>query len=417
MIGGPLPGFGVMAQEVLSPPMAPRRKVLIAAAPVVVCLAAFAAGYDYVRGATFVIQAAGMGGAARAVAEWNADEVAELDTQIPWRGGSLRGRVFAPASAGRLSPGAVESPPDAPATLLVPGVHAGGIDEPRLIQFARDLASMGRIVVAAELPDLKQYRITARTTDMIEDAAAWVSSRRGFAPTGRIGLMGISFAGGLSIVAGSREALRHRVAFAMSFGGHGDLPRTLKYLCTGELPDGSILPPHDYGVAIILLGVADRLVPEKQAQPLREAILAFLHASHVDMWDKAQGATEFAKAKRMAESLPEPAATLMHHVNDRSVARLGPLLLPHVAELGGDQALSPSKSAAPAFPVYLLHGTDDNVIPAMESVLLAETLRERGAEVTQLATPLITHAEVDRGAAARAVWELVGFWADLLSEG
>jgi dienelactone hydrolase len=396
--------------------MAPRRKVLIAAAPVAVCLAAFGAGYDYVRGATFVIQAAGMGGPARRVAEWNTDEVAELDAHIPWRGGSLRGRIYAPASAGRLAPGSAETPPDAPATLLVPGVHASGIDEPRLVQFARDIASMGRIVVTAELPDLKQYRITTQTTDMIEDAAAWLSSRRGFAPNGRIGLMGISFAGGLSIVAGSREAVRDRVAFVMSFGGHGDLPRTLKYLCTGQLPDGGTFPPHDYGIAIILLGVADRVVPAEQAQPLREAILAFLHASHVDMWDKRQAATEFAKAKQMAESLPEPAATMMNYVNARDVARLGPTLLPHVTALGGDDALSPSRSAPPVFPVYLLHGTDDNVIPAMESALLAETLRSRGADVTQLATPLITHAEVDRSAAARAVWDLVRFWANLLDE-
>ena len=74
----------------------------------------------------------------------------------------------------------------------------------------------------------------------------------------------------------------------LSFGGHGDLPRTLRYLCTGVQPDGSVRPPHDYGVAIILLGVADRVVPADQVEPLRQAILAFLHASHVDMVDKPQ---------------------------------------------------------------------------------------------------------------------------------
>jgi dienelactone hydrolase len=390
--------------------MAARRKIMIAAAPITVVVAAFAIGYDYVRGATFVIQAAGMSGVPRTVAEWNTDDVAETDVQIPWREGSLRGRIYRPGSAGPSSPSG------APATLLTPGVHAAGIDEPRLVQFARDVASMGRVVVSAELPDLKMYSITARTTDMIEDAAAWLSTRSGLAHDGRIGLMGISFAGGLSIVAGGRSSVRDHVAFVMSFGGHGDLPRTLKYLCTGQLPDGSTRPPHDYGIAIILMGVADRVVPQDQASRLREAILAFLHASHVDMWDQSKGAAEFAKAKEMAESLPEPARTLMNYVNARDVARLGPILLPHVTELGGDQALSPSRSPSPAFPVYLLHGTDDNVIPAIESALLADTLRSQGADVTQLATPLITHAEVDRSAAARAVWDLVRFWANLLDE-
>ena len=381
-----------------------RKTLAIVAGVPAVLLLSVAAGYDYVRGAAFVIQAAGMQGSARTVAEWTTTDLVESETEIPTRGGSVRGRVYRPAS------------PSGPATLLVPGVHAGGIDEPRLIQFARDVASMGRIVVTAELPDLKRYSITPQSTDAIEDAGLWLSERSGYAPDGRIGMMGISFAGGLSIVAASRPALRDRVAFVMSFGGHGDLPRTLRYLCTGVQPDGSRRPPHDYGIAIILLGVADRVVPEPEVRPLRDTILAFLHASHVDMIDKSQGKLEFERARNLAATLDEPARTLMHYVNERDVARLGPILLPHVSALGDDAALSPVRAPVPPFPVFLLHGTDDNVIPAVESALLAETLRTRGAEVEQLATPLITHAEVDRSAAARAIWDLVAFWADLLEK-
>jgi dienelactone hydrolase len=362
------------------------------------------AAHDYIDAASFIIQAAGFSGPARTAAEWTTDDVTESERSIPWRGGILRGRVYRPAGEAGVP------------VLLVPGVHAGGIDEPRMIQFARDLASMGRYVVAAELPDLKAYAITPRTTDMIEDAGIWLAIRSGLAPEGRIGMAGISFAGGLSIVAGTRPSLQHHVAFVMSFGGHGDLPRTLEYLCTGVQPDGGRRPPHDYGVAIILLGVAHRLVPHGQVAPLRSAILAFLHASHVDMWDKPQAQVEFAKAKQMADALEEPARTLMTYVNTRDVAKLGAIVLPHTRDMGDDPSLSPAKATAPIFPVYLLHGSDDNVIPAVESSLLAEALREHGVDVRQLATPLITHAEVDRSAAARAIWDLVQFWAHLLDE-
>ena len=382
-----------------------RRKIWTATVTPVVALAAlwFAAA-DHLRGAAFVIQAAGMQGTARSVAEWMTVDLRESDAQIPWRAGVLRARVYAP------------SEPDGPPTLLVPGVHAGGIDEPRLIQFARDVASMGRVVVTAELPDLKRYSITPRTTDMIEDAGIWLATASGFSPDGRVGLMGISFAGGLSVVAAGRASLRDRVAFVLSFGGHGDLPRTLRYLCTGVQPDGATRPPHDYGVAIILLGVADRIVPDDQAQPLRDAILAFLHASHVDMVDKPQAQIEFARAKALAEQLPEPSRLLMAYVNERDVASLGPILARHAEAMGGDPALSAEKAPVPAAPVYLLHGTDDNVIPAVESKLLFDSLRARGGRAYQLATPLITHAEVDHSAAARAIWDLVSFWASLLDE-
>ena len=64
--------------------------------------------------------------------------------------------------------------------------------------------------------------------------------------------------------------------------------------------------------------------------------------------------------------------------------------------------------------MFLLHGTDDNVIPAVESELLANDLRAHGVPVRRLATPLVTHAEVDRTATASAVWELVSFWTDVL---
>jgi len=264
-------------------------------------------------------------------------------------------------------------------------------------------------------PDLARYSISPQVTDAVEDAALWLSQQPDLSPDGRIGMMGISFAGGLSIVAAGRPSLKAHVARVLSLGGHGDLPRTLRYLCTGIEPDGSIRPPHDYGVVIILLGVVDRVVPADQVEGLRTAILTFLEASRLDLIDKAKSAAEFEHAKVLATTLPEPSRTLMQYVNNRDVAHLGPILLPHLSALGGDAALSPASAPPPSAPVFLLHGTGDNVIPAAETVALARTLTERGAEVHALVTPLITHAEVDRAATARDAWALVGFWAHVLS--
>ena len=362
------------------------------------------ASNGYLRAGAFVVQASGMQGFARTAASIETGAFDERSLTIPWRGGELRARLYVPHGTSDR------------AMLLVPGVHAAGVDEPRLVQFARDLASVRHTVLTAELIDLTQYRITPRTTDMIEDAALWLSNQRNLAADGRVGMMGISFAGGLSIVAASRTSLRDRVAFVMSFGGHGDLARTLRYLCTGIQPNGDHRPPHDYGVAIILLSVAEQVVPAEQVEPLRTAILTFLEGSRLDMVDKGKSAAEFEHARTLAAALPEPAQTLMRYVNERDVAHLGPILLPHVTQLGDDRMLSPGREAAPHAPVFLLHGTDDNVIPAIESFLLADTLRSRGVTVHQLATPLITHAEVDRSATASAMLRLVGFWADLLSE-
>jgi dienelactone hydrolase len=380
--------------------MSRRRTLALLLAPLAVPAILYVVAHDFFEAAALVVRAGGIGGVARRLAALEADAVTETVTPVAWRGGTLRGRTYTPAHAAKRP------------ILLVPGVHAGGFDEPRLVWFAREIAATGHPVVTVDLPDLRRYEITPRTTDMIEDAAA--ATAQAWAPRlaageRAVGLMGISFGGGLAVVAASRPGAH--AAWVLSVGGHGDLPRTLRYLCTGEQPDGTHRPPHDYGVVIILLAVADRLVPAAQVEPLREGIHTFLEASHLDMVDKPRAAIAFARAGTIAEALPEPARTFMNWVNTRDVGRLGPALLPHVTAAGGAPALSPERNPAPAVPVYLLHGADDNVIPAAESARLAGYLRARDARVVRLSTPLITHAEVDRPPGVVEIWQLVRFWA------
>src|SRR5215204_4125979 len=78
-----------------------------------------------------LVAASGMQGAALRLASWDTVSVTERELRIPWRGGALRGRMYVPAArSGRT-------------ILLVPGVHAAGIDEPRLVGFAREIAGTG----------------------------------------------------------------------------------------------------------------------------------------------------------------------------------------------------------------------------------------------------------------------------------
>ena len=85
------------------------------------------------------------------------------------------------------------------------------------------------------------------------------------------------------------------------------------------------------------------------------------------------------------------------------------VLLPHVQQFAGDPALSPALSSTVTAPVFLLHGADDNVVPAIESRRLAVAL-EPHAPVHLLVTSLITHAEVDHPPTAGEVWQMVRFW-------
>jgi pimeloyl-ACP methyl ester carboxylesterase len=165
-------------------------------------------------------------------------------------------------------------------------------------------------------------------------------------------------------------------------------------------------------VAIVALDLAERLVPGDQVEPLKIGILRFLHASHLALFDKQKAEQEFAEARAMETTVAEPGRTFLHLVNVRDVATLGPKLLPHVANMGEDAALSPDRSPAPDAPVFLLHGAEDNVVPALETLRLARHLEAR-TTVHVLLTPLISHAEVDRPASAAEIANLVRFWAGM----
>jgi pimeloyl-ACP methyl ester carboxylesterase len=292
-----------------------------------------------------------------------------------------------------------------------------GIAEPRLTALAKDLAGSGVAVMTMALPDLIGYEITARSADVIEDAVGWMAAQPDVAPDGRVGMVGISFAGGLSIVAAGRPSIRDKVAYVVSFGGHGDLGRVLHYLATGEAvqaPGVVTHPPHDYGVAVILYALADRVVPPEQVAGLRQGIGTFLLASQLTLVNMDQANATFEKARGMVKALPQPSARLLTYVNDRNVGALGPILVPHLS-LEADPAASPERAPLPpAAPVFLLHGDEDVVIPTAESVVLAEYLRRKGVDVRMLISQIITHAELDRSAAVSESWKLVSFWADVL---
>jgi dienelactone hydrolase len=374
-----------------------RRLALVVLAIVVIVFAL--ATRPQVHGLSLVVRAADLQGLARLAADRDTVGVTERMVVVPDDHVPMRARIYTPNGTPRQT------------VLLVTGLHPAGIDEPRLVRLSRELAKTAVIVVTPEIPELARYEITPIVTDRIARAAAWLATESGLAPGGRVGLMGISFSGGLSVVAAGRPSVRDHLLFVFSFGGHDDLRRVLEYFCT----EAAVRPPHDYGVAVVLLNVAGRLVPPDQVEPLRAAVRRFLQASYVDRFDHGAAAREFAALRDLARQLPEPSATLLGHVNDRDVARLGARLRPHLDVYVDAPALSPARSPAPSAPVFLLHGRDDNVIPSSESQYLADRLRGQ-VPVRLLITGLVSHADADQPAGVVDVLRLAGFWGALIAQ-
>src|SRR5436309_3146133 len=126
---------------------AARRLTVAIAAVGIVGGAASVVLLPYWHAATMILRAAGTTGALGRAAEWDARRVSDRTERIFTPDGGVRLRIFTPAGGARS------------AVLLVSGVHPDGIDEPRLVNLARDLAGTGVNVVTPEIPDLMHYRL------------------------------------------------------------------------------------------------------------------------------------------------------------------------------------------------------------------------------------------------------------------
>lgn len=353
----------------------------------------------YVRAVALVIDLSGREVAVRRWLPVSVAEVATREVDVPTRHGPVPARLYIPDGGSSRT------------WIVVPGVHGGGVDEPRLARLTTRLAGAGYTVLSLPLPDLREFRVVGRSTDQIEDAALWLLADSTLTPQGTVNLAGVSFGGGLTMVAAGRPSIADRIDRVVSFGGHGDLPRVIDYLCTGRLPDGTAQPAHDYGVAILLLGALPHLVPAEQVAALDAGIRAFLVASMADGRADPQAQRLFEAARRAAASLPEPARSIMRDVNARDGSRLGPMLRPFAEAVGGDPALSPERSPLVRAPVFLIHGAVDNVIPQTETVSLAAFLKAHGhTQVSSLLTPAVSHADPIADVSVGDVWRLVSTW-------
>jgi len=289
--------------------------------------------------------------------------------------------------------------------IVVHGIHHEGMDEHRMLPFARELARAGLVVMTPEITDLADYRITHQGVSVIRDATLYLRGRHDLVGEAPVGVLGFSFAGGLSLVAAAEPALAGQVAYVVSVGGHHDLERVLRFLIRNQVETPSGLQhkqAHDYGLMVLLYGAVDRFAPEPDRAPLRDALRASLNQDRP---------AAVAAAARLAT---ERGRQLWQLADARKLQTLAPefeaIVDQQRAELA---ALSPrGRLAAIHAPVYLVHGTDDSVIPASETEWAGAELGR--ADHIALVSPLIEHVEVSRSAGLGDKLALLRFIAQML---
>jgi len=320
--------------------------------------------------------------------------VVTRDISVPGEHGPIRARLYFRADQ-----------PRGEGIVVAHGVHYRGIDEARLVPFARGLAESGLSVLTPELADLADYRITSSGVGVIRDAVRYFAADHEHVQSDRVGLLGFSFAGGLSLVAAEDPATAEHLSYLTSVGGHRDLRHVLRFLIHNEIetPNGVVpLKAHEYGLVVLVYGNLEQFVPTSDLATMRAAFKAWLQ-------EDRKTAREFAQARTSPEA--NQLWDLLETGKLQTLApRLDALLEAQQAQLA---ALSAAGRLANAtVPVYLLHGAHDNVIPPSETDAAALELGK--ARHLALVSPLIEHVEVSKGAGLGDQLALVSFMAQLL---
>jgi dienelactone hydrolase len=306
--------------------------------------------------------------------------------------GLVRGRLYLPRGVTRP-----------PGMVLVHGIHHLGIDEPRLMNFARAAASNGFSVLTPEIAALADYHVDGAPIATIGESTAWLQERLG---TGPVTIVGVSFAGSLSLLAARDARYAPHIRALVLMGAYDNLGRVARFLATGqaEFPGGRMEPyaAHDYGAAVFVYSHLDQFFPAGD--------LAVAHDSLRDwLWERPDD------AQSLFPQLSPASRATMEILLARQIDRLRPKLLDAIqADNEQLSAISPEgKLGALHTPVFLLHGATDDIIPSTETLWLEKEIPKPYLRAA-LITPAFSHVDPDKHAAWADELRLVGFLAGVL---
>jgi pimeloyl-ACP methyl ester carboxylesterase len=316
----------------------------------------------------------------RPIAALVTEPIQTSDFAIPIEAGSgqqqqIRARLYLPAAK-----------PNAPTLIVFHGVHHLGIDEPRLVSFARAMASCGIRVVTPELPGIKDYQVNPDSVRAIGESAKWFATHSETGVSTPVGVLALSFSGGLALVAAADPQYHPYFKFVFAIGSQYAMDNVAAYYTSGRdpRPDGTVevLPAHEYGPLVLEYEHLEDFVPAADLLPVRAVLRARLYE---DKAAEAQASLALSPRQKL-ETLELIDTTLLS-----TRTKIDAMIARHADEL---PAVSPrNRLRTLATPVYLLHGEADNIIPSAETLWIASELPSSDLKAL-LVSPILSHIDI-----------------------
>ena len=289
------------------------------------------------------------------------------------------------------------------AMLLVFGVNNLGREHPAVQRVADGLARTG---VAVRVPDsatLLAGRLEVGEVDGVVRAFDLLSRRPEVDPE-RVGIVGFSVGGSLSLIAAADERIADRVRYVNAFGAYADVRSYLASVAAHAYErDGEEVPwePTPLALEVFTRFVFEIVPDEEDRQVLADAYEAQLLAGERPLPDS-----------ELERRLSEPARAVYTLLTAESLrdARVAVDELPAPVR-AFMAAISPVEHLdGVRADVYLMHEVDDHHVPYVQSRVLAGPLEARELLVRHAEFRLFDHVQpddLDLIAAAPELWKLL----------
>ena len=228
-------------------------------------LALYPLAQDYLRAAS-LLQRIADPHATGWIANYDVHPVDVRDTSFDFKGTAIPARIYLPRGVGF-----------APGIVVVHGMHELGINEPRLVSFARSLAASGFFVMTPQVPGIADYRVRSRVGRPDRHGSAELRAATPSAEGGRAGaqlLRRTGAAGGQRSAVFAIDRLGRDGWRALRSGARAALLRHRRGGSPGR--NGRALPPHEYGPLIVVYDEPQDFFAPQDAQAAHEAIKLLL---------------------------------------------------------------------------------------------------------------------------------------------
>lgn len=251
--------------------------------------------------------------------------------------------------------------------ILFPGASPTAEDHPKMIMLGQIFTQNGFKVYIPRIPPLKNLDITIINIQWFTCFYKWIIEKEKVNPE-QILMAGMSYGGGLMLR--MLKELNNKVPSPktiLTFATYSDAHTLFHYFLTGNLSANGAqlrIPPHEWGLVVIFQNYLKNLQTDWDSSELRAAIQFKIHDENVE-------------CDIQVKKLPEFQREIFHSIFSGKATSEVKNLTESILKLEQESliTLSPKYWAKDiSEKVFILHGSNDSMVPFTESIQLADYL-------------------------------------------